>query len=293
MLESQYEEAKRRRTEIEELFRDLQKEHSEFVTTYSERIRMIDVDPFDHPSFVDFLNQMIAKNWVFETIRECNQKVDELGAKKAEIEEKTKKYVEMKPKYEEMIEDKRKKIRDLELQFNQLRLQIGQYSREAPKQEYREGAPHIVFDEERIVDLEEDQTGIWLMFTSYTLLSGFPGEGVHDIMLSIEFYEHEVKNSYAQKATSGKFDFPLLYICRNDFQLREYVNTAVAHAIIYSVHGMKFEVIATGDISLTPFGELSKEQKFTSTIPLIGRETGGHVGDLVYEAAIYPHPLYT
>jgi archaellum component FlaC len=291
-LTAQYEEAKARRINIEAMANDLQAEYTNLRAVFVKILSATDVDPFDNRNFVKFLEEMAQRGWRFDTIRTCNQTIEHLKHRQEAITLKLSEYTQMHQTFEKQIEEKRKAIADLENQMNQLRLQIGQVRQELPQQEYREGAPHIRFDMDRIADLQEDQTAIWLAFREFDFVSGFPPEKIRDIMLSVDFYEHRTENSPAVKVTSGRFDIQLVYATRNDFQLRDYVNRSYAQVVLYAVQGMKFDAIAYGDVSFTAFGEKDKVKAFESQVQL--RSNNGEiVGTLNYEAAVHPNPLYT
>ena len=283
-LEQQYEEAKERRAEIEDLSRQLQAEYTNLRQYFSKMLSATDDDPFDNPRFVNFLTQMASKDWRFDTIRTFAEDIDKLRTRKQQIEEKLEKYERTQTSLNNMIAAKRTVITDLRAQLDALQLELGHTTEEiqARRPAFVEGAEHIRYDTQTL-DLQEDQTAIICSFQDYELSPGLIDKN-SKIFLMVDFYEHNSQPTRHVNPKDNNFDTNIMFICRNDFQLREYIQRNHVKLTLYMSKGMDYTDVATGEFDLTPF--LDDKQAFTSTLDLRAVGSLAIVGKIQYEAQL-------
>lgn len=284
-LEAQYEEAKRRRSEIEELSQQLQTEFLSLTQYYSKMLSAIDDDPFENPQFMEFLNQMTNKDWKYDTIQTYQESIHTLSERKKQIEEKIAKYEQIQNKLLDLINSKRAIISELEGQLHTLQLELGVAAADAPRnrQEYVEGAPHIVVEMREQVQLAEYETAITILFTDFNFDQDVFQNQRCMIALVVDFFDHASQMTQPVSPADGLFNKSILFKTKNDFQLLEYIKTSSIKVTLVKARGLHHDMVAEGNIDLSIF--LNSLQSFTSSIEMKS-EDSRVVGHISFEAEI-------
>ncbi|OHT10562.1 hypothetical protein TRFO_20049 [Tritrichomonas foetus] len=288
-LERQYADAKERRDEIEEISQKLQAEYMSLRGYFVQMLSQTNDDPFENQRFVDFLNQMGAKDWKFATIRMFQDDIEKLKTRKQLILEKMAKYENFQAKLNDMIASKNELIAALESQLQSLQIENGimlDQMAVKPKQDYVEGAPHVEFEQEAVINLLEEETAIMISFREFNIIKPqILGPKKCQILLSIDFYEHETQMTRAVSPTDDSFDTSIMFTCKNDFQLRDYVKKSCAKVQFYKIIGFDSNPIGEAIISFAPF--LDDKNEFTSTLTFHSPDSNVDFAEVKYEAGIY------
>lgn len=289
-LESQYEEAKDRKLEIEELTQQLQAEYDSLRHYYVSLLSQTNEDPFESQSFRDFLEQMGAHEWKFSTIRQFQDEIDKLKERRKLNFEKLAKYQDLQEKLATMNEDKKKVIADLEEQLRRLQAENGIYLQEVetgPTQQFIEGAPNITFDQDIAIELEEDETAFMMYFKDFTISRPeVLGHKKCDILLSIDFYDHETQNTKLVSPSDNSFDTRILFQTKNDFQLREYIQKSLVKVQLVRVIGITAVSLGQAEFSLRAFLE-GKTQSFTSKLNFRSFEQNVDFAEVNFEIGLF------
>ena len=288
-LEHHYDDAKNRRSEIEELSQKLQAEYMSLRGYFVQMLSQTNDDPFENHRFVEFLDQMAAKDWKFSTIRVFQDNIEKLKTRKQLILEKMAKYENIQQKLKDMIESKTQLISGLQKQLDTLRNESGLLlgsSEPRTKQDFVEGAPHIEFEQEEVIDLRDEETAIMVSFREFNVIKpNLLGPKKCQLVLSIDFYEHETQMTKVVSPTDESFDTSIMFTCKNDFQLREYVEKSFAKVQLYKVVNFDSQPIGEATLLFTPFLEDTNE--FSSNLTFHSPEYNVDVAEVKVEAGIY------
>lgn len=268
-LERQYADAKDRKTEIEELSQQLQAEYDSLRKYYFPLLSQTNDDPFENPRFVEFLNQMGARDWRFSNIRDFQNEIEELQERRKLSIEKVAKYENLQTKLTEMIETKKNEIANLEEQLRKLQGENGIISQEVDtgsNQEYLEGSPDI-FDTNIPVELNDDETAFMLHVEKFNLTRPeIIGPKRCKLTLSFDFYDHEINNTNLFLPSDTDIDSRILFPCKNDFQLREYVQKGKVKVQLVKMIGIDATPVGQDEFSLKFFLDDPKNKCFSSKL---------------------------
>lgn len=122
-----------------------------------------------------------------------------------------------------------------------------------------EGAPDIVFDHDTVVQLDEDETAIMLYIQDFTLSRPeIVGNKKCQFLLSVDFYDHEIQNTQLFSPSEKDFSVKFLFPCKNDIQLKEYLQKGSVKVQLVKITGINATPIGEDEFSLKRFLEGSK-----------------------------------
>ena len=288
-IERQYADAKDQRSEIEELTQQLQAEYDNLRKYYVPLLSQTDIDPFENHRFEEFLKQMGGRDWKFSTIRQFQDEIEKLTERKKLNLEKVGKYENLRDKLKAMIDDKKKEIEQLEEQLRRLQDENGIILQEMdsePGQKYIEGAPDIIFDQNTVVELDDSYTAILLFFQDFNILRPeVLGPKKCNILLSVDFYDHETQNTYHVLPTDGAFDQKILFPCKNDFQLREYLQRGKVKIQFVKLAGINAIPLGQDELSLKCF--LDGVTKFSSKLVFRSLDQNIEFAEVNFQVGIF------
>ena len=284
-----YEDAKKRRGIAEDTYNTLKDEYRKSMNLFGSAVTAEEngeQDPFSDPRFVAFISQMSEKGWNPQKVRELNIQLEELRAKDAELTQIAADLQQQEADISKQVTEKRKTIIELEEQLKQLAQDLEANTEEVRERpEFTHGAPHIIIEEEEYDRIESDQTAIKILFREFSIAPAYVGKNPSKIFLVVDFFDNQSLETDMVNPTGKMFNSPMLFIAKNDFILKEYIEKgAVPVQLCRLRDGSNTPtVVGTAELNLLPI--IDHVNQFTTVIK-IWSDTDKAVGTVAVEVTI-------
>lgn len=285
-LQQTYENALEKRADTIDGLNKLQEEYRALRARFVKLMSGTNEDPFENQRFIDFINEMIERNWSFNTVRKFLAHIENIDGKLEQLDAKIAKYQPIKEQLTKQIADKTKLVKELEAELDARHISHAGAVAEAQRAEfkYQQGASHINISAAQQFELEENQTAIILSFLEFTIENSILGSQNCKLFLTVDFYDCKQEQTNFIDRYDSTFNTDLLFKVKNDFILRDYIKDTKIPVKLWKATGMKFTEVANTTIALFPF--VNGVPSFSSTSVLMDNHEKA-VGKINYEAQIY------
>ncbi|EAX88699.1 hypothetical protein TVAG_294050 [Trichomonas vaginalis G3] len=263
----------------------------EEITAELDKLKeQLNEDPSTNMKFNNFIAQMESYALSPQDVVDKNKEKTELEQQIRDIQQEIEELQNKDQQLQHESDIKRENISKLE---NSLTDIANEYEKLPTDQvhampEFIKGAPSIKFTKQDIFQIGQDQTAIIIYFKTFSFEHSFIGKKPSKVFLNVELLEHQSTESQPVDITSGVFNSRMIFVCKNDFFLAEYLERTSASVIICRQREDMLTEAARTEVNMLPFLDGNKEM--TQTVPLWNTQNK-QVGKLTFEAAIYRAPI--
>ena len=258
-----------------------------------ERIKQESKDyPHEASKFEKFINEMESKALSPRDVVQKNEMRETLKKEIQDLQQEIEEYENKAKDFEAQSEEKRRQIEKLDNNLNTIAhtFEKAQVDQLHTMPEFTDGAPSIQFKDSDVSQIADDQTAIKIKFREFQFERSFIGKKPSQVFLVVDLLEHQSMQSKPVDINSGNFDSQMLFVCKNDFILSEYLERTSAAVQLCRQRESSITEAAWTELNLLPF--LRGHLAMTQTIPLWNKENK-HIGKVTFEAAIYRAPKQT
>lgn len=247
-------------------------------------------EPARNMKFNNFIAQMEAYSLSPQDVVDKNKEKTDLEQQIKDIQQEIEELENKDQQLQKESDIKRENISKLEHSLTDI---ANEYEKLPTEQihtmpEFIKGAPSIKFTKQDISQIGQDQTAIIIYFKTFTFEHSFIGKKPSKVFLNVELLEHQSTESQPVDINSGVFNSRMIFVCKNDFFLAEYLERTSASVVVCRQREDMLTEAARTEVNMLPFLDGNKEM--TQTVPLWNKENK-QVGKLTFEAAIYRAPI--
>jgi len=262
----------------------------ESVKSEIDKLRQeTNIDPVNNTKFEAFLVQMESKQMSPRDVMQKNQEKQNLEGQIKILQSEIEMFEQNEQDLYQQIQPKKDKINQLENMLKNLASKLDNQQADQIHQmpEFSEGAPSIVFSKKDVDKMPIDQTAIIIYFKEFILDKSFIGKKPSEVYLVVDLLEHESMTTNHVDIMSGVFNSQIMFECKNDFFLAEFLERTSATAQLYRERESQVTEAARTELNLLPF--VRGYTEMTQTVPLWNK-LNKYVGKVTFEARILRPP---
>ena len=247
------------------------------------------IDPLLNNKFQTFLSQMDSKKLSPKDIIIKNKQKDDLEKQIKILQTDIENFETKEQNLNMQIQPKKDQISNLENSLKNLANKFDSqpgFIHQMP--EFIDSAPSITFTNEEISLISKDQTAIIILFKDFIFDKTFIGKKTSQIYLVVDFLEHQSNTTNYVDINSGLFNSRLIFICKNDFILSEYLERTSVTVQLCRIRESQTTEAAKTELNLLPF--VRGYSQMTQTVG-IWNKSNKYVGKITFETAIYRSPM--
>lgn len=287
-LSNQYRMSVQQRGEIADGLRKLEEEHHMIRKKFVHLMSGTSEDPFSNPRFLEFLRQMDERQIPYDAIRRYCADNEKINQKLGMLTGKIDKYENQRAQLKQSIEDKKKIISELKDELDSL-FGDNKGNKDGLSPQHRnihfnEGAPHIHFSVDDMIELQTGFTAIILSFQDLQMDQSVIGTQKCKIFLSVDFLDYQTVQTSTVDPRSTSFDSQILFKVNNNLELKEYIKSKSVEITLSKAVGTIYSELGHGSLSLSPF--LQGTNSFTSSLTIASPD-GKVICNVKFEANIF------
>ena len=277
------------RRDAEKVFKSVQAEYKEIMEKTSKIMAKADRDPFEDKKFLALLEEMTEKQVIPNKFEDVQGQIAKIDARISALRTSMQDMENEQKEIAQRVNAKRQQMLDLDSQLRAVSEKLGDGDADQKRERvnYIMGAAHIDMEKaiaEANVKVADDQNVIVILFRDFKMAPAFVGQKESQIFLAVHFLDNQSLQTSRVDPKSGAFDSSLIFVCRNDFILKAYLEKSAIPIQMCRERDTATTEIGQAQLNLAPVAT-DGVQAFTAIVN-VWNESGKVVSKVTYEIAL-------